>query len=158
MGAGKSAVGTILARRLGWRFVDLDGEVARLAGRPVPEIFRLAGEEEFRRLEGLATAALDDVSGAVIAAGGGWMARPELRDRWPDAVRVWLRVSAAAAVSRLGVRLHTRPLLDPADPEGSARRLLTAREAAYGRAELAVETEGKSPGEVADEILDLLAH
>lgn len=156
MAAGKSTVGRVLARRLGWRFVDLDREVARLAGRPVREIIRGAGEEEFRRLESLATAALDDLSQVVIAAGGGWMARPELRDRWPDAVRVLLRVSPDAAVSRLGDRLPTRPLLDPVDPLGSARRLLAAREPAYERAEVTVETEGKSPGEVADEILHLL--
>ncbi|MFQ5679774.1 MAG: shikimate kinase [Gemmatimonadota bacterium] len=153
MGAGKSTVGRILAERLACPFVDLDDEVARLAGRPIPEIFRSEGEPVFRRLEAKATARLDGLDRGVVAAGGGWMARAELRERWSGAIRVWLKVSPAAAIARLGCGVASRPMLDPADPERSARSLLEAREEEYGRAELWVDTEGRGPEEVVQEIL-----
>ena len=149
MASGKSTVGRALARVLHYRFVDLDREVERLAGRSIPEVFAAGGEAEFRALEARATAAVDDAEPVVVAAGGGWMDRPELRDRWPGAVRVWLRVSAAEAVRRLGPELTSRPMLDPEAPVASARRLLEARRASYARAELAVGTEGRTPEEVA---------
>lgn len=154
MGAGKSTVGPLLAARLGYRFVDLDAEVERVAGATIPALFRERGEAAFRRLEARATAALDEARRVVVAAGGGWMARPALRDRWPDAVRVWLRASPATILARVrdadpGDGLAGRPLLDPADPARSVRRLLEAREADYRRAELAVETDGRSPEAVA---------
>lgn len=148
MASGKSTVGRDLAGVLHYGFVDLDREVERIAGRSIPEVFAAAGEAEFRALEARATASVDDAAPVVVAAGGGWMDRPDLRDRWPDAVRVWLRVSATEAVRRLGPELGSRPMLDPEAPVASARRLLEAREEAYARAELSVETEGKRPEEV----------
>lgn len=156
MGAGKSSVGKLLARRLGYDFVDLDEEVERAAGRSIAEIFRLAGEPAFRRLEAEVTARLDSRTRLVVAAGGGWMARPELRDRWPGAVRVWLAVSPETAVRRLSERLESRPMLDPADPTSSARVLLEHRREAYARAELRVDTDGRLAVEVAEQVLRLL--
>lgn len=157
MAAGKTTVGRRLAQRIGYGFIDLDEEVERLAGRPIPEVFRREGEPAFRRLEARATRDLDGVERVVVAAGGGWMARPELRDRWPDAVRVWLKVEPAEAVSRLEGVLAGRPLLDAEDPVAAARRLLADRESAYGRAELAVETEGRGPDSIVAEIVERLA-
>lgn len=153
MAAGKSTVGRLLARRTGYGFVDLDARVEETTGRPVPEIFREEGEERFRELEARATRALDDRREVIVATGGGWMARPELRSRWDDAVRVWLRVEPEEAVRRLGAGLATRPMLDPGDPVGAARRLLERRRADYARAELAVDTGERGPEEVAATVL-----
>lgn len=149
MASGKSTVGPILAGRLGYRFVDLDAEVERRAGATVAEIFRSEGEARFRTLEEEATAELDAAERIVVAAGGGWMARPELRDRWPDAVRVWLRVRPRTVLERVGDAVAERPLLDPGDPEGSAARLLKAREWAYARAELSLDTDARRPEDIA---------
>ena len=153
MAAGKSTVGRLLARRTGYGFVDLDAVVEELAGRPVPEIFREEGERRFRELEARATRALDDETGLVVAAGGGWMARAELRDRWEDGVRVWLRVEPEEAVRRLEGRLGSRPMLDPEEPVAAARRLLERRRADYARAEITVETADREPEEVAAVVL-----
>jgi len=154
--SGKSTVGRLLAGRLGIPFVDLDEEVEALAGRAIREVFSREGEDVFRALEVRATGAADAITPAVVATGGGWMARPELRDRWPDAVRVWLRVSPPAVLERLGDDLAGRPMLDPEEPEDSVRRLMDARLGAYARAELTVDTDGRSAGEVAARILELL--
>lgn len=156
MAAGKTTVGKLLARRLGYRFVDLDRLIEERAGRSIPEIFELAGEERFRRLEAEVTRELDAAGQIVVAAGGGWMARKELRDRWPDAVRVWLRVGAETVVDRLGEDVSSRPMLDPDAPERTVDRLLERRRAAYARAELAVETDDLTPEQVAAEIHALL--
>lgn len=153
MAAGKSTVGRRLARRVGYGFVDLDRAVEELAGRSVPEIFREEGEAAFRALEARATRELDERREVVVAAGGGWMARPALRDRWAEAVRVWLRVSPEEAVRRLGEDLASRPMLDPGDPVGAAGRLLESRRGDYARAEVAVDTDGRTPEEVAREVL-----
>ena len=157
MAAGKTTVGGLLAERIGYRFVDLDREVERLAGRSIPDIFRDGGEPAFRRLEARATALLGDEPGVVVAAGGGWMARRELRGRWPNAIRVWLEVDAAEAVRRSGDAPGARPLLEAADPVEAARRLLAVRKPDYARAELSVDTRGKEPGQIAEEIVGRLS-
>ncbi len=182
MAAGKTSAGRALARRTGYRFVDLDEEVERRAGRTVPEIFREEGEAGFRRLEAEVTRALDPprgsapeagaaggpgpaggrgddpggADGLVVATGGGWMARPELRDRWRDAVRVWLEVSPEEALRRLDGDLATRPMVDPDEPLASLRRTLERRRDDYARAEHRVSTAGRTPEEVAGRVLEAL--
>ena len=154
MAAGKSTVGRRVAERLGYRFVDLDEEIERLAGRSVPEVFAEGGEERFRELEARATRRLTVREPTVVATGGGWMARPELRDVWPDAVRVWLKVDAEEVVTRLGERIASRPLLaDADDPTAAARDLLAQRRSAYERAEVHVDTVGRETREVAREVV-----
>ena len=158
MAAGKTSVGRRVADRLGYRFVDLDDEIERLAGSSVPEIFADGGEERFRQLEARATRRLSTGGRTVIATGGGWMARPELRDSWPDAVRVWLQVEPEEAVARLGERIASRPLLaDADDPTGAARALLDRRRSAYERAEIHVDTGDRGAREVAREVVRRLS-
>ena len=156
MASGKSTVGRILASHLGVELVDLDDEAEARAGRPIPEIFAVDGEAAFRALEVEVTEAADAVRPAVVATGGGWMARPELRDRWPDAVRVWLRVSPPTVLARLGGEVESRPMLDPSDPERSIGRIMDSRLGDYARAEVAVDTDGRSAAEVAERVLELL--
>ncbi len=137
--------------------MDLDEEVERLSKRTIPELFEEGGEAAFRRVEEAVTAALDETRDVVIAAGGGWMTRPELRDRWPAAVRVWLRVGPQAAWERVVGDLAAHPMLDSTDPEGSLRSLMRERAAAYELAELSVNTDGWTPEETAELVADLLA-
>lgn len=151
-GSGKSTVGPLLADRLGVPFVDLDEEIERRAGRSIRAIFETEGELRFRDLETDATRDAS-LSAGVIAVGGGWMSRPELRDCWPDAIRVWLRVAPETAVRRLGKAIGTRPLLAGEEPNETARALMESRTEDYERAELEVATDDRTPEEVADAVL-----
>jgi len=92
MGAGKTAVGTVLARKLGVDFVDQDEEIERAANRTIAEIFRDHGEAFFREKETAVLARLLQGPPCVLSTGGG--AFLALRNRElisAHGVAVWLR-------------------------------------------------------------------
>jgi len=70
MGAGKSTVGQRLAKKLGWKFIDLDAEIERREGRPIAEIFRETGDAYFRNIERLCLKDVSSSRKSVIALGG----------------------------------------------------------------------------------------
>ncbi len=154
-GAGKSTVGPLLARRLGYRFIDLDGQIEELAGETISHVFRTGGEAEFRRLEARAAARVAEVTDVVVATGGGWMARRDIDRTSGGRVRVWLRVRPETAIHRLSRdraqdRAQPRPLLAGPRPEAALSALLAARETAYAEAELTLETDGLEPEQLVE--------
>ena len=128
MGAGKSTLGPELARRLGRGFVDLDGELERVTGETIPELFAGRGEAEFRRLEEqLACNELLHGEPAVVALGGGAVESPAIREALRRrALTVLLDVDADTAWER--VRGSDRPLAQ--DPSAFRARF-AEREQAY---------------------------
>lgn len=153
--AGKSTVGPLLAERLGYEFEDIDATIEAREGRSIADIFRAEGEAAFRRLEARVSDELAGRSGLVVATGGGWMARRDIETSAPGRVRVWLRVSPDEAEARNSSSPGTRPLLAD-DGLAALRRLLDRREAAYREAEVAVDTDGRSPAQVVEEVLERL--
>lgn len=159
MGAGKTTAGRRLAQLRGCGFVDLDDEIVRRAGRTIGELFDDVGEAGFRRLEAEATAGLaapvagDRDTGLVVAAGGGWMANAAARAALPDAITVWLMVTAAEASRRIARSTERRPLLSGANPKLVLEALLAERLPAYGEATYTVDTMDRTPAEVARTIL-----
>lgn len=158
MAAGKTAVGREVARRTGWRLVDVDAEVEARTGATVPELFATRGEAWFRQAEDDLTREALDRREVVVVPGGGWAAIPGRLEGLPSGVlSVWLRVSPETAVARAAVEGDTRPLLrGPEPPLDRARALLADREPHYARAGLHLDTEGRLPLEVADQILEIL--
>ncbi len=155
MGAGKSAVGPLLAESLLRRFVDADLEIERSAGMAVSEIFSREGEPAFRDRE---RQLIEDLSGGgdVVALGGGAIAQPGaavLLGR--TGTVVYLKASASSLLGRLG-DCSARPLLQGLAPEGRLARLetlLAERASAYETASIAVDTESRTVEAVAEEIL-----
>jgi shikimate kinase len=154
MGSGKSSVGRILADRLRYELVDTDALLEKRAGAPIPRIFREQGEPAFRAMESEVLAAVADRKRSVIATGGGAPAHPPNRDFFTRGDVVFhLRVSLKTARERTG-RNADRPLLAQ-DPE-VVRRLFLGRQSVYEELGQSVDTDGRTPDAVADEIMRLL--
>jgi shikimate kinase len=154
-GSGKSTVARLLARRLGWRFVDTDRIIQARKGRTVQEIFRAEGEPAFRALE---SAVIGEVCGRthqVIATGGGAVLDSDNRRVMLDGnLVVWLSSSAETLAERLSghVRREPRPLLTGPDVLTRLRQLGEERSSYYRCAHRVVETDDQTPSEVADAI------
>jgi len=151
MGAGKTTVGSLLARTLGCSFVDLDALIVERVGKSIVDIFETEGEESFRRYE---TEALESVAeGAmVVATGGGVVTRGENWKVLDKGITVALMASPEVLMRRLG-RGEGRPLLHD---EKDWRELLNERESLYRRAQLVIDTTCLTPEEVVDCILGAL--
>jgi shikimate kinase len=153
MGSGKSAVGRVLARRLGYVFEDMDRRIEERARRTIAEIFRDEGEEAFRKLEQEEALALSRLTRRVVASGGGAFARPDTRALLQKgALTVWLRCDIGRILSRVTAD-GSRPLAGNRD---IMRALLAEREPSYRMADAAVEASAGSPREVADRIVGLI--
>jgi shikimate kinase len=152
MGAGKSTVGPLVARRLGYAFEDMDARIAARAGRDVATIFREDGEEAFRELERVEARRLSELPRLVIAAGGGAFTRPETRVLLQrGATTVWLRCNLETMLARLPAD-GARPLAGNRD---IMRALLAEREPLYRMADVAVEAVG-APEDVANRVVALV--
>jgi shikimate kinase len=158
MGAGKSAVGAALARRLGTAFVDVDREVEAAAGASIAEVFASRGEPAFRRLERQVWERLAGKP-VVVALGGGAAAEPGAAERLgATGVVVYLRARPETLLARLG-DAGARPLLAGRSPEGRAARvaaLLEARRAGYERAAVVVDTDALDVEAVAARVAERL--
>lgn len=154
MASGKSTVGALLARRLGWPHLDFDREIEREHGRPVAEIFAEGGEAAFRSAEAAITPRLLRTAPAVLTPGGGWVTNPGVLGMLPpDTMSVWLRVSAPEVVRRaVADGGPARPLLQDGDPLDRVERLLRDREPLYRRADLHLDTDGRTPDQVAADL------
>ena len=159
-GAGKSEVAPLVEARLGLRAVDLDVRVERATGMAVAAILDARGEPAFRALE---TEALrealhgpDAARGGVLALGAGALGSEENRSLLGERAFVaWLRVEPGTAARRMGAAgAGARPLVRE-EPETRLRALLEARGAAYrAAADVVIDTEGRTPAEVAEAVAD----
>ena len=153
MGAGKTTVGEHLARRLGRPFLDVDHWIEAKLGKPIPQIFQEKGEDAFRRIESEAVAYLAPASGKVLACGGGIVKNPANVERLSQGgLLVCLTATPETVLARVGHQRH-RPLLAGDDPGATIRKLMRERAALYQALPVQVATDGKTPDEVADEVL-----
>lgn len=156
MGAGKTAVGRQLARKLGAPFIDADKEIEEAAGCTIAEIFAEHGEAHFRDGERRVIARLLDGPPCVLATGGGAYMQEDTRDLLRrHAVTVWLKADFDILWKRVSKRGH-RPLLKTADPQGTLRRLMAEREPVYARADLTVDSGEQTKDAMADKVLEAL--
>ncbi len=157
-GTGKSQVARRLAERLGWPCFDADEEIETRAGKSIAQIFADEGEPAFRDWEAKVVAALATHEQAVLALGGGAVMRPENRAAIaPQGRVVWLTASAETIWQRMQADTATasrRPNLTATGGITEIIATLAEREPVYRQcADLTVDTENKTPDEVADAIL-----
>lgn len=153
MGCGKSTIGAIVARRLGYAFEDMDRRIEERTGRRIAVIFREDGEEAFRLLELEEARKVAGRKRCVVAAGGGAFTRPQTRAVLQEnAVTVWIRCTLETLVGRVG-RDPSRPLAGNRD---IMRALLAEREPSYSLADVTVDGSVGSPPQVADRVVALV--
>ena len=157
-GAGKSEVARALADRLGWQWFDSDDEVERRAGRSIATIFAEQGEGAFRDLESQAVLDLTQRDRAVLSLGGGAVLRIESREAIKRQSRiVWLTASGETLWRRINADEATaarRPKLTSSGGITEIVATLEAREPIYRAcADFEVDTEHRTPAEVADAIV-----
>ena len=144
-GAGKSAVGSELALRLGREFIDTDDLVERMTGRSAAQHNIVGGEAAFRAVERDAVEEACRHAGAVIATGGGSVIDPRNRELlWRHGTVAWLDVPVATLVARLSTHSVPRPMLQPYRAE-KMEELYAARREFYQAAD--VWLDGSLPAE-----------
>jgi len=146
MGTGKTSVGKRLARRLGWRFVDIDSLIVAGAKESVAKIFAEHGEAVFRRLERRMIRRVVRGHEQVIATGGGAFVSAENRRLLrPVGPVICLTARPKVILKRVGPTVASRPILAKApSPLGRIQQVLAQRASAYASADLTIDTSDLS--------------
>lgn len=159
-GTGKSTVARLLANRLGWSWVDTDTEIERRAGKSIREIFVSGGESAFRDHEATVVEDVSKLGRAVVALGGGAVLRDANRKAIQNGVVIWLTAdppTISLRVSSDSTTSERRPNLTISGGLAEIEQLLAVRVPRYREcADCVVDTVGKAPDQVADEIVCFL--
>jgi shikimate kinase len=157
MGAGKTKVGRLLARRLEMPFVDADDEIVAAAGCSIEEIFQRFGETAFRDGERRVVARLLDGEPMVLATGGGAFVDPDTRARIKRrGISVWLRAELDVLVKRTS-RRGGRPLLKNRNIKATLEKLMAERYPIYAEADIVVDSGWHPVDITVQRVVDALA-
>lgn len=157
MGAGKSAIGRMVAQDLGLSFVDSDHEIERVSRMTITELFAAYGEAEFRALETRVIERLLQAGPRVVSTGGGAFINPNTRQRIKESgVSVWLKADLDVLWNRVS-RREGRPLLKTADPKGTLRALMDDRYPIYAEADLTVNSRDVRKEVIVKDVLATIA-
>jgi len=158
-GAGKSTLGKILAKKIGWNFVELNKEIEAQNGLSVAEIIALYGQEGFRRME---QAALGQLLArgelTVLATGGGIVSEPLTFDLVLSSFyTIWLKAEPEEHMARVRGQGDLRPMADDRSAMAELRTILKSREPLYARAAAVVDTAGLTVDAAAARLIDAVA-
>ena len=156
MGTGKTAVAEILAKKLGFIFLDTDLTVEKETGKTITEIFEQEGEASFRETEKKMVKKALDKEKVVVATGGGAVTDSEnLKLMKEKGIVIGLAASPEAILKRIS-SLDTRPLLQTEDQLKKIKSLLSHRSRFYREADRIIDTTFKKIEETVEEILKAL--
>jgi shikimate kinase len=157
-GSGKTTVGRILAAKLIRQFVDMDELITRKSGLSIPEIVERDGWEKFRDLETEITAEVAGKDNIINAAGGGVVTRERnIKELKRNGTVVWLTAPLSSLLERTGTDTGRPSLLNDKTPGDEVDIIYNERKELYRKAaDLVVDTENKTPAEVAEDIINLL--
>ncbi len=158
-GAGKTTLGKMLAKKIGWNFVELNKEIEAQNGLSVAEIIALYGQEGFRRME---QAALGQLLARnellVLATGGGIVSEPLTFDLILSSFyTIWLKAEPEEHMARVRSQGDLRPMADDRSAMAELRTILLSREPLYARASAVVDTAGLSVDTAAARLIDAVA-
>lgn len=154
MGTGKTTVGRALAKKLHMRLVDVDEEIEKDQKMSINDIFGRQGEPYFREIETAMIKKLSQEKNIIISTGGGAVLKKENMEALKENGIVFcLNARVETILERTG-RNENRPLLKVSNPKEKINELLAFRKPFYEQAGIMIETDGKSPIEVVQEIME----
>ena len=157
MGTGKTTTGQILAKKLGWRFIDIDRAIEAECGMCVGDIFSTHGEAFFREKERTTIERMVSCREMIIATGGGAVISSEnVKNLQQCGTVVTLEAKPDVVLQRIEKDPTPRPLLKRPDKQYAIRQLMQERAARYKIAELYIDTSSITPGAVADRIINFV--
>lgn len=157
MGAGKSAIGRLVAQALSVPFVDSDHEIERVSRMSISDLFAAYGEEEFRALEGRVMKRLLKTGPRVVSTGGGAFINERTRKHIKrGGLTIWLKADLDVLWERVNKR-DTRPLLKTENPKQTLENLMNARYPIYAEADLTVNSRDVKKEVVVEEVLAAIA-
>ena len=157
MGAGKSAIGRIVAQQLGLSFVDTDTEIERVSRMSISELFAAYGEEEFRALETRVIKRLLRTGPRVVSTGGGAFINEKTRKQIErGGLSVWLNADLEVLWERVNKRDH-RPLLKTENPKATLAALMEKRYPIYAEADMTIESRDVRKEIIVTEVLTAIA-
>ena len=151
MGSGKSTLGKSLSEKIQKPFIDLDSEIEKVAGKSITEIFDIDGEKQFRKME---TKQLQQYSKSIVACGGGIdLNNANRKFINENGIAILLLATMGELTQRLSAS-NNRPLLADDNMEQALTKLWMERLIDYlDTADFSIETNGKNPEQLTDEIL-----
>jgi shikimate kinase len=152
MGTGKSTVGRLAGRRLGMPFVDTDAAIVRETGWPIATIFAEQDEAAFREIEAAVCQRIAAQGGQVVAVGGGALLDGETRAAFEESGLVVCLNATFEAVARRVGRGRGRPLFEGRE---EAERLYRERAKHYASLPHQIDTTGRTPGDIVEEVVAL---
>ncbi len=156
MGAGKSAIGRMMAQKLDIPFVDADHEIELAADLSIEEIFDVHGEEHFRDGECRVIERLLETAPCVLATGGGAFMQDKTRQHiLNNGLSIWMNAEFDVLWDRVSRRTH-RPLLKTADPQATLKQLMVERYPVYAGADITIESEDITKEAMRDRMIDAI--
>ncbi len=154
MGTGKSAVGQELSRLLGMQLIDIDAGIEEDQKMTINEIFRKFGEKYFRDVETRLIKRFAAGKNLIISTGGGAVLREENMEALRENGIIFCLDACPATILERTQRSQDRPLLKTEDPLARIKELLGFRRPFYEKAGTLIDTEGKTPLQIAKEIAE----
>ncbi|HHT64370.1 MAG: shikimate kinase [Bacillota bacterium] len=157
MGTGKSAIGRVVAKILGYQFVDTDQMVEEITGLTINQIFRKYGEIRFRSEESLVINKLIGKDNLVVATGGGMTLNEANAEKLKKLGKIVLLTARPEIILERVSRKNTRPLLAKGKNLDNINKLIAERKESYIRcADIIFDTSGRNIEESAEEIVKIL--
>ncbi|MDZ7839385.1 MAG: helix-turn-helix transcriptional regulator [Gammaproteobacteria bacterium] len=155
-GGGKSTLGSLLSRELGLPFVRLGELIEELAGMKTAELFSLAGQKGYRRLEHQAVKQVVERGEPVVVETGGSLVSEQqtLNDVLSSFYTVWIRASPEEHMNRVVAQGDLRPMRDSSESMSDLKRILAEREGYYSAANYVLDTSGRSVEECLRELVE----
>lgn len=154
MGTGKTAVGRELSRLLNMELFDLDTEIEMSRRMTINEIFKRFGEPKFREIETEMIKKLSGNKNAIISTGGGAILKQENMDALRENGVIVCLMATPETILKRTSHDSNRPLLQVEDPFGRVKELLNFRGPFYEKADIMIDTEGKTPLQIAEKITE----